>query len=117
VGDLTFGDLQERLSRFRDDRDWAQFHTLKDLSAAIAVEAAELQQVFLWRSTSDESAILGERGADIEAELADVVIQAMNFALAARIDLAAAVTRKIAMNAERYPADRVRGTATKYTEL
>jgi NTP pyrophosphatase (non-canonical NTP hydrolase) len=106
-------EIEERLARFRDERDWAQFHTLKDLAAAISVEAGELQEIFLWESTATERELLAQSRLSIEDELADVLIQAMNFALAAEIDLLAAVSRKIDKNAERYPPDRFRGSSRK----
>src|SRR5688572_14832377 len=82
---LGLGDLQRRLEAFRDDRDWRQFHTLKDLALAIGIEASELAEHFLWIRPEEESRRLAEQRAAIEAELADVFIHALNFASAARI--------------------------------
>lgn len=110
-------DIQEWLERFRVVRDWRQFHTLKDLAAAIAVEAAELQEVFLWQGTGQEAELLAERRGDIEAEVADVLIQCLNFAAAAEIDVLAAMARKIEENEVKYPVEAARGTSAKYTEL
>jgi NTP pyrophosphatase (non-canonical NTP hydrolase) len=117
VSDPTLGELQARIRRFRDARDWAQFHTLKDLAAAIAVEAAELQEILLWQSPEGEPELLARRRGEIEAELADVFIQVANFSLAAEVDLAEAVQRKLAENEAKYPVDKARGRATKYTGL
>jgi NTP pyrophosphatase (non-canonical NTP hydrolase) len=117
VSDPTLGELQARIRGFRDTRDWAQFHTLKDLAAAIAVEAAELQEILLWQRPEDEPELLACRRAEIEAELADVFIQVANFSLAAQIDLARAVLRKLAENEAKYPVEKARGRATKYTDL
>jgi dCTP diphosphatase len=113
----TVAELQEAVRRFRDERDWRQFHTLKDLAAALAVEAAELQQELLWVRAEDETARLRERRSQIEEELADVVILSLTFADTADIDVAAAVESKLELNAQRYPAERARGKATKHTEL
>jgi dCTP diphosphatase len=111
----SIADLQERLATFRDARDWSQFHTPRNLAAAIAVEAGELQELFLWSHHGAE--ILDSRRRDVEHELADVVIQALNFANAAGIDAATAIRAKIELNDERYPVDKARGTATKWSEL
>jgi dCTP diphosphatase len=117
MADPTLSDLQERIRQFRDDRDWAQFHELKDLAAAIAVEAAELQEILLWQRPEDESALLARRRDEIEAELADVFIQVTNFSLAAEVDLAQAVLRKLAENEAKYPVEKAHGRSTKYTDL
>ena len=110
----TLGGVQRRLAEFRDERDWRQFHTLKDLALSITVEAGELQALLLW---ADGEAALRDRRADIEQEVADVLIQALNFCNAAGIDAAEAIAQKIQLNAERYPVERAKGNATKYTEL
>lgn len=107
------GELQERLRQFRDDRDWRQFHTLKDLAAAIAIEGAELQELFLWKQVEHEPGLVQGSRESIEDELADVMIQVLNFASVAGIDLLAAVNNKIDKNERRYPADAVRGSADK----
>ena len=113
----TLNELCEHIRSFRDARDWEQFHTLKDLAAAIAVEAAELQEILLWQQVDGEADLLARRRAEIEAELADVFIQVANFALAADVDLRNAVMRKLAENEIKYPVDKARGRATKYTDL
>jgi NTP pyrophosphatase (non-canonical NTP hydrolase) len=110
-------ELQEAVRRFRDEREWRQFPTLKDLAAALAIEAGELQQELLWVRSEDEATRLRERRFQIEEELADVVILSLTFADLAEIDVAAAVERKLEVNAQRYPAERARGKAMKHTEL
>jgi dCTP diphosphatase len=109
--------VQARLARFRDERDWAQFHGPGNLAKAISVEAAELLELFLWAVGSGEDEVLRERRAEVEAELADVLIQCLNFANVTGIDAIGAVNRKIQSNEERYPVDKARGSASKYTEL
>jgi dCTP diphosphatase len=113
----TVAELQEAVRRFRDEREWLQFHTLKDLAAALAIEAGELQQELLWIRSEDEATHLKERRSQIEEELADVVILTLTFADLADIDVAAAVVRKLEVNAQRYPAEQARGKATKHNEL
>lgn len=109
--------VQARLERFRDERDWAQFHSPGNLAKAISVEAAELLELFLWSSGKGDEAVLDERRAQVEDELADVMIQCLNFANRADIDVLGAVGRKIEINEERYPVEKVRGSARKHSEL
>ena len=112
----TLADLQALVRQFRDGRDWAQFHTPKDLAAAIGIEAAELQELFLWQDADAQAATVADRNEAVRHEIADVVILALAFAEATGIDLAAAIREKLAVNEERYPADQVRGSAAKYTD-
>jgi len=109
--------LQARLARFRDEREWARFHTPGNLAKAISVEAAELLEHFLWVAGEEEVAAVDARRGEVEAELADVLIQCLNFAAATGIDVVEAVSRKIDRNEQRYPAEKARGTSAKYTEL
>jgi len=106
-------EIQSRLERFRDERDWRQFHNLKDLAAAVGIEASELQELFLWQHPEDEGELLEGKREAIEDELADVLIQCLNFASAAGIDVLDAIERKIEKNELRYPAEQFRGSATK----
>jgi NTP pyrophosphatase (non-canonical NTP hydrolase) len=108
-----WNEIHERLARFRDERDWRQFHTLKDLSAAIAIEVGELQELFLWQPIEHERELLQNSREAIEDELADVFIQALNFALAADIDVAAVINQKITKNERRYPKETSRGSSRK----
>lgn len=101
----AFDSLMSRLERFRDERDWSRYHSLKDLAAGMAIEAAELKELFLWQRTEDEQALLANRKPEIEAELADVMIHCLNFASVAGIDPVAAIDRKINQNAARIPSE------------
>jgi len=115
----TVAELKQRVRIFARERDWEQFHSPKNLSMALAAEAAELMEHFLW-SDSEESKARSQdpsRRCDIEAELADVVIYAIEFANVTGIDLAAAIEAKMAANAKKYPVEKARGRADKYTEL
>jgi NTP pyrophosphatase (non-canonical NTP hydrolase) len=109
--------LQARLSRFRDERDWARFHSPGNLAKAISVEAAELLELFLWVAGEEEAEVSSSRRSEVEAELADVLIQCLNFADAAGIDVLAAVDRKIEVNEQRYPVEKARGNSRKHTDL
>jgi NTP pyrophosphatase (non-canonical NTP hydrolase) len=108
-----FEAIQLRLEQFRDERDWRQFHSLKDLASAIGIEASELQELFLWQRVENEVELIGAKREAIENELADVLIQCLNFAAVAEIDALAAVERKIENNELRYPVDEFRGSAQK----
>jgi dCTP diphosphatase len=111
----TLEQIQDRLRRFRDEREWAQFHSPANLASAISIEAAELLELFLWASTDQEKETLASRHEEIEAELADVLIQCLNFAEAAEIDVLGAIDRKIDANAEKYPVALSKGRSTKYS--
>lgn len=113
----NLNEIQSRLRRFRDDREWGQFHRPSSLASAISVEAAELLELFLWSSPSDEEELLETRQQEIEEELADVIIQCLNLADAVGVDVLVAVDRKIDRNGERYPVESSRGRATKYDQL
>jgi NTP pyrophosphatase (non-canonical NTP hydrolase) len=111
--------LLELLRTFRDDRDWKQFHNPKDLAAAIAIEAGELQEQFLWKTGEQVAADLGSpaRRQAVVDEVADVLICTLLLADCLGIDIDEAVRTKTAANARKYPVSRARGSARKYTEL
>ena len=115
--DTTMLSLRQRIDAFVAERDWAQFHNAKDLAAAIAIEAAELMELFLWK-TPHEVEHASQQPATrrrIEEELADVLILCLSLANRLEIDVSAAVLSKVAANGAKYPAERVRGRADKYT--
>ena len=115
----TFAELKSRVLAFARERDWEQFHAPKNLSMALAAEAGELMEHFLW-STSDASRTIASDPAKrqkIEEELADVVIYALEFANMTQIDVAAVIETKMAANAKKYPVEKARGRSEKYTEL
>ncbi|MFM7245662.1 MAG: nucleotide pyrophosphohydrolase [Planctomycetaceae bacterium] len=118
-GQAGWEPLLELLRTFRDDRDWKQFHHPKDLAAAIAIEAGELQELFLWKKNDEVEADLAEpsRRRAVVDELADVLICTLLLADRLGIDIDTAVREKTAANARKYPVSRARGTARKYTEL
>lgn len=107
------------LRTFRDDRDWKQFHNPKDLAAAIAIEAGELQEQFLWKTKEEVAADLANpsRRQAVVDEVADVLICTLLLADCLGIDVDEAVRVKTAANAKKYPISKARGTARKYTEL
>jgi NTP pyrophosphatase (non-canonical NTP hydrolase) len=103
--------ITDALIKFRDERDWKQFHNSKDLAVAISVEAGELLEVFLWKKAEDASR------EKIREELADIL--AFGFLLAERegLDVKEIVLEKINKNRLKYPIDKAKGTAKKYDEL
>ncbi len=115
----TLADLKQRVLAFARERDWEQFHSPKNLSMALAAEAAELMEHFLWSTTDASRAIASDPGkrAKIEEELADVVIYALEFANATQMDVASVIETKMAANARKYPVEKAKGRADKYTEL
>lgn len=115
----TLGELKQRIQAFARERDWEQFHAPKNLSMALAAEAAELMEHFLWvePAASAERAREPQRRRDIEDELADIVIYAMEFANMTGIDLSAAIAAKMEANARKYPVEKAKGRADKYNEL
>ncbi|BAU47090.1 nucleotide pyrophosphohydrolase [Sulfurifustis variabilis] len=107
-------ELKERLRAFARDRDWEQYHSPKNLSMALIVEAAELVEHFQWLTEAQSRALAPESRAAVEQEVADVFIYLVRLADLLGIDLMVAAERKIGLNEKKYPADRVRGSAAKY---
>lgn len=118
-GGTTVAELRERVMAFAREREWEQFHSPKNLSMALAAEAGELMEHFLWAESETSHAVARDtkKRPKIEEEIADVVIYALEFANIAGIDLAGAIERKLAANALKYPVEKARGRADKYTEL
>lgn len=111
--------IRRRLETFRDERDWRQFHTLKDLIISVNLEAAELLELTQWKS-EDELRRLAEDPAFREClreECADVFLYLLLVAGEAGFDLLQAASDKIDRNAVKYPVAQARGSARKYTEL
>jgi dCTP diphosphatase len=108
--------ITEKIRSFRDERDWAQFHNPKDMAIAISLEASELLQHFLWKNPKEVEACIAEKRGEIESEIADIAICLTELADNLGIDLLKAMEDKIRVNGEKYPAERVKGSAKKYTE-
>ncbi len=110
-------DLTRQIVEFRDERDWKQFHSPKNLAASISIEAAELLECFQWSSDETIAGDVEKRRGEIEEEIADVLIYALLLAHDTGIDPAEAVRRKLAKNGAKYPAEKAKGKREKYTEL
>lgn len=103
-----------KVLKFRDDRDWKQFHDPKDLAISISLEASELLETFQW---SRDDVYCLDKIDKIKEELADVVNYCILMADACNLDLDKIITDKIKLNAAKYPVDKAKGTSTKYNEL
>lgn len=109
-------DLRDRLRLFAAERDWDQFHTPKNLSMALIAEAAELVEHFQWVEGEKSHLLEDKVRPSVEEEIADIFIYLVRISDKLGIDLYRAAERKLAINARKYPADKVRGSARKYTE-
>jgi NTP pyrophosphatase (non-canonical NTP hydrolase) len=119
MSNSVLDELTEKVLGFRDERNWAQFHSLKNLAAGLSIEAGELQELFLWKSDAEaEAYVNSEEGKTrLGEEMADVLVYLLLLADIAKIDLKAASDRKIELNAKKYPVEKSYNSATKYTEL
>ena len=108
--------LQQRVAAFAAERDWEPFHSPKNLAMALSVEAAELVEEFQWLTEEQSRALDAERRERVRLELADVLIYLLRIADKLGVDLVAAANDNIVLNEKKYPAERVRGDARKYTE-
>lgn len=104
----------QRVIRFRDDRDWKQFHTPKDLAISMSLEAAELLELFQWSGTDLECA---DKRDKLREELADVLSYCILMADVCGLDLDEIMNEKVSRNEAKYPVEKARGSAAKYTEL
>jgi NTP pyrophosphatase (non-canonical NTP hydrolase) len=108
--------MRELVRTFVNERDWDQFHTPKNLSSALSVEAAELLEHFQWLHTGVAEELGPERLVQVRHEMADVLVYLVRLADKLDVDLGAAVEEKMVLNRAKYPADKVRGDARKYDQ-
>ena len=116
---ISVDTLKQSVAQFASDREWERFHSLKNLSMSIAIEASELMERFQWleNAESDKGVDNPEERIAIEEELADVFIYLLQFANRAGIDLATATRLKLELNAQKYPVEKSRGRSDKYDAL
>jgi NTP pyrophosphatase (non-canonical NTP hydrolase) len=107
-------EMIDALIKFRDERDWEQFHDSKNLATAISIEAAELNELFLWKTIKDSEDVNKDK---IKEELADILAFSLLLANRHGFDVKQIVLDKIKKNGEKYPADKAKGSAKKYNEL
>ena len=114
---VEFDDLVRKIRDFVDERDWEQFHSPKNLSMALVVEASELVEIFQWLSEDQSLNLDPDQKQRVEEEAADVMNYLIRICDRLDIDLLKATDRKIQINSEKYPAEQVRGSALKYSEF
>ncbi len=108
--------IRDTVRTFVDERDWDQFHTPKNLSSALSVEAAELLEHFQWLHTGAAAELGPDKLRAVRHEMADVLVYLVRLADKLDVDLGAAVEEKMVLNRAKYPADQVRGDMRKYDE-
>lgn len=109
--------LQARLNQFVAERDWEQFHYPKNVAMALAAEAGELLEHFMWLTPEQSDDLPPEARAEVELEAADILFFLIRLCDRMDIDLLRAAEKKIAINEKKYPVEKARGKATKYTKL
>ena len=110
-------ELARSIIKFRKERDWEQFHSLKDLCLGIGIEVAELQEIFLWKTNEEIVQIKKSQKEQISNELADIFIFLTYLSNDLNIDLESAVSKKLALNALKYPVLKSKGKNIKYNKL
>ncbi|MFT6326622.1 MAG: NTP pyrophosphatase (non-canonical NTP hydrolase) [Crocinitomicaceae bacterium] len=108
--------LKTKLQAFADERDWDQFHSPKNLSMALSVEASELVECFQWLTEEQSKNLSPDQYQAIVDEMADVQIYLLRLATKLNVNILEAVEQKMVKNAAKYPADLVKGSVKKYTE-
>jgi len=114
-GGQSMDRLREQVRKFADARDWAQFHTPKNLAMALAVEAAELMEHFQWLTPQQSAQLPARRKRAVAEEIADVLIYLVRLSDVLGVDALAAAFAKLSVNARKYPVAFVRGSAVKYS--
>jgi len=112
----SINDLRARIDAFVQERDWAQFHTPKNLAMAMIVEAAELVEQFQWDTPQESQQLTPEKREAVSHELADTFVYLLRIAEVLKIDLIEATNAKIELNAKKYPVEKARGSNARYTE-
>lgn len=110
-------ELQKVIRKFCDDRDWDQFHNLKDLSISLNLEASEVLEHFQWKSNEEIDGYIKSHKSEVGEELADVLYWILLIANKSNIDLSDAFSQKMTKNEAKYPIHKAKGTHKKYTEL
>jgi NTP pyrophosphatase (non-canonical NTP hydrolase) len=113
----TIDELSQRVLRHRDERQWGQFHTPKELAISLCVESAELLSLMQWKTGAELDQAVAAKRAHIQDELADVLHSVLLLASDLKVDLGAALEQKLAKDAQKYPVDKARGKNLKYSEL
>lgn len=109
--------ITEKIKKFRDDRDWMQFHDPKNMAVSIILEASELLEHFQWKTTEEVEKYARENHDEIKDEIADIALYLFELADNLGINLFEAMEEKLSKNANKYPAEKARGKHTKYNKL
>lgn len=109
--------LAERVVKFRDARDWKQFHNMKDMAISLSLEATEVLEKFQWKDEEEIKNYLDSKKNDLGEELADVLYWVLLMSHDANVDLEKIFEEKMQKNENKYPVDKAKGTHAKYTEL
>ena len=109
--------ITQKIRKFRDERDWKQFHNHKDVALSLVLEASEVLEHFQWKSPAEVEAHGRDNKEELSDELADVAIYLMELADNLGIDLPEAIERKMKKNAVKYPVEKAKGRHTKYNKL
>ena len=113
----TVDELIRRVLRHRDERQWAQFHTPKELAISLCVESAELLSLMQWKSEAEVAEVVRAKHAQIQDELADVLHSVLLLASDLKVNLGEALEQKLRKDAEKYPVSKAKGRNSKYDEL
>ena len=115
---MKLEEVIEKILKFRNDRDWEQFHNPKDLAISLSIESGELLECFQWKSSTEVEYLIQQgAGKDIKDEIADIGIYLLLLCHATGVDFKEAVISKLAKNERNYPVDKAKGNAKKYTKL
>lgn len=109
--------LQQRVIKFRDDRNWKQFHNPKDVAISLLVEASELLDVFKWKNEKEISSFIASNKQDITNEIMDVLYHVLLLSADMKINIVDEFERKMKINEDKYPLEKSKGSNKKYTEL
>lgn len=113
----TINELKALVRKFIQERDWQQFHNPKNLTMNIAIEAAELMEIYQWLDMQESVTIIDKKRTEIENEVADIAHALLNFCDRNSIDLSEAMKRKMVLNEQKYPIDKAKGNRLKHTDL
>jgi NTP pyrophosphatase (non-canonical NTP hydrolase) len=114
---MDINQITSAITKFRDDRDWKQFHTPKDVALSLVLESTEVLELMQWKNGQALDDSLAEKREALGDELADVLYYTLLLAHDQGIDIEAAFTRKMERNAAKYPVELAKGSSAKYTEL
>jgi len=113
----TIESLKELVDEFVKERDWRQFHSPKNMSMALAAEAAELMELYLWCESSESKNVTTEKQEAVSDEIADILYWVLHFSSETGIDLSKALQKKMIKTGKKYPIEKCKGRPCKYTEL